>query len=225
MKLASSGCNGRGCVTAEQRVGETHTSPLLDPERSWNHTMPLIDSPWSRVRQPPPLPANPTAQALSPLDDLAFAELIQAHLMPRDQEPQGRQRWERFWSVLRNDEELTSRTYDVLEEFLETTEDALEGGALDEAGTKRAEKFTVHCEGGWNRIERGRDRSGPLGWAGDRARTHPRHSRQVIASLIGAIARHRSSVLHELGKPSAADAELWDVMGHLQLDPRDYEDR
>ena len=206
MKLASSGCNGRGCVTAEQRVGETHTSPLLDPERSWNHTMPLIDSPWSRVRQPPPLPANPTAQALSPLDDLAFAELIQAHLM-------------------RNDEELTSRTYDVLEEFLETTEDALEGGALDEAGTKRAEKFTVHCEWGWNRIDRGRDRSGPLGWAGDRARSHPRHSRQVIASLIGAIARHRSSVLHELGKPSAADAELWDVMGHLQLDPRDYEDR
>jgi hypothetical protein len=174
--------------------------------------MALIDSPWSRLRKPPTIPTGFTAQALNDLDDLAFAELIQAQLVPRDQDVQGRRLWDRFWKVLR-------------EEFLDTTEDALEGGGLDEAGTKRAEKFKQQCEMSWKRIDRGRDRDGALGWAGEHATAHPPQSRRVIAALIGAIARHRSEVLREFGQPNAADAELWDVMAHLGLDPRDYETR
>ena len=62
--------------------------------------------------------------------------------------------------VLREDDQLADRTYNVLEQFLDTTEDALEGGGLDEAGTKRAEKFKQQCEMSWKRIDRGRDRDG-----------------------------------------------------------------
>lgn len=73
----------------------------------------------------------------------------------------------------------------------------------------------------WKRIDRGRDRDGALGWA---ASTHrPPAAVPRVAALIGAIARHRAEVLREFGKPNAADAELWDVMAHLGLDPRDYD--
>lgn len=50
--------------------------------------------------------------------------------MPRDQDVQGR-RLDRFWKVLREDDQLADRSYNVLEQFLDTTEDALDGG-LDE---------------------------------------------------------------------------------------------
>lgn len=187
--------------------------------------MALIDSPWSRVRTPPAIPPGVTAHVLVALDDLTFAELIQAHLVPRDHDGAGRRLWDRFWTVLRENDQLADRTYNVLDQFLDTTDEARGDGRLDEAGTKRAEKFSQQCEMSWKRIDRGRDRNGALGWAGDRAAAHPPQSRRVIASLIGAIARHRSEVLRDVGKPSAADAELWDVMGHLGLDPRDYETR
>mgnify|MGYP001160456565 FL=1 len=212
-------------MTTTLWVGETRSSPLPDPEKSWHNTMALIDSPWSRLRKPPTIPTGFTAQALNDLDDLAFAELIQAQLVPRDQDVQGRRLWDRLWKVLREDDQLADRTYNVLEQFLDTTEDALEDGGLDEAGTKRAEKFKQQCEMSWKRIDRGRDRDGALGWAGEHATAHPPQSRRVIAALIGAIARHRAEVLREFGKPNAADAELWDVMAHLGLDPRDYETR
>ena len=88
--------------------------------------MALIDSPWSRLRKPPTIPTGFTAQALNDLDDLAFAELIQAQLVPRDQDVQGRRLWDRFWKVLREDDQLADRTYNVLEQFLDTTEDALD---------------------------------------------------------------------------------------------------
>ena len=141
------------------------------------------------------------------------------------QDVQGRRLWDRFWKVLREDDQLADRSYNVLEQFLDTTEDALEDGGLDEAGRRRAEKFKQQCEMSWKRIDRGRDRDGALGWAGEHATAHPPQSRRVIAALIGAIARHRAQVLREFGKPNAADAELWDVMAHLGLDPRDYETR
>jgi hypothetical protein len=212
-------------VTATLWIGETRSSPLPDPEKSWHNTMALIDSPWSRLRNPAPIPTGFTARTLIDLDDLGFAQLIQAHLVPRDQDPQGRRLWERFWRVLREDDRLADRTYDVLEQFLSTTEAAIEDGNLDDAGTKRAEKFTQQCEMSWQRVNRGRDRDGALGWAGQHATAHPPQSRRVIASLIAAIARHRADVLREFGKPTASDAELWDVMARLGLDPRDYDTR
>lgn len=212
-------------MTATLRVDETRSSPLPDPEKSWHNTMAPIDRPWSRLRNPPAIPTGFTARTLTELEDLPFAELIQAHLVPRDQDVQGRRLWDRFWKVLRENDHLADRTYNVLEQFLDATEEAIETGDLDEAGAKRAEKFMQQCEMSWKRIDRGRDRDGALGWAGEHAATHPPQSRRVIASLIGAIARHRSEVLRAVGKPSAADAELWDVMAHLGLDPRDYETR
>lgn len=58
--------------------------------------MALIHSPWSRVCTPPAIPEDITTAALSNLDDLQFAELIRAHLVPREQNIQDRQHWERF---------------------------------------------------------------------------------------------------------------------------------
>lgn len=186
----------------------------------------LIADPWARVKTPPPIPAPVRAGALEQLDDLAFARLIQSHQVPRDQDPDGRRNWDLLWRVLREDDELADRTYTVLEQFLETTEDALDAGGLDEAAAKRASKFAQQCDMSWKRLDRGRDRDGALGWAGEAAEAHPARSRRVIASLIGAIARHRSEVLRAThGRPSAADAALWDVMAALRLDPRDYGDQ
>ena len=95
-------------MTTTLWVGETRSSPLPDPEKSWHNTMALIDSPWSRLRKPPTIPTGFTAQALNDLDDLAFAELIQAQLVPRDQDVQGRRLWDRFWKVLREDDQLAA---------------------------------------------------------------------------------------------------------------------
>lgn len=187
--------------------------------------MTIIEMPWGRVRNPPPIPNELTTSNLVDLDELAFAELVQAHLVPRDQGGAGRRQWDRFWKLLREDEDLADRTYNVLECFLDDTEEALRSGDLDENATKRAEKFAGQCEMSWKRIDRGRDRTGALAWAGEQADVHPAHSRRVIGALIGAIARHRSDTLRIVGKPSSADAELWDVMAHLGLDPRDHDTR
>ena len=50
-------------MTTTPWVGETRSSPLPDPEKSWHNTMALIDSPWSRLRKPPTIPTGFTAQA------------------------------------------------------------------------------------------------------------------------------------------------------------------
>lgn len=210
-------------MTSTVWVEKTLDRPLPEPEKSWHITMTLIPTPWSRVRTPPPLPRSANADDLNDLDDYSFAELIQAYLVPRDQEKPARRQWDQLWTVLRENDDLADRTYNVLEQFLDTTEVAIENNELDDVALKRARKFIQQCEMSWKRIDRGRDRSGPLGWAGEKATAHPAHSRRVIASLIAAVARHRSEVLREYGKPRAADAELWDVMADLELDPRQYD--
>ena len=182
--------------------------------------MTLIDRPWTRVRKPVPIPEVYTVTDLQQMADVAFAELVRSHLVPRDQSPAGREAWDRFWKTLRENDQLANRTYDVLDDFLDTTEDALSSGDLDDAGTTRATKFQQQCEMSWKRIDRDRQR-GALAWAGNAAKFPP-HARRVIATLVGAIARHRSAVLRDEAKPTRADTELWDTMHQLGLDPRDH---
>lgn len=182
--------------------------------------MPLVDSPWVRIKNPLPIPDPCRGEDLAALDDVRFAELLRSQLVPRDQSPAGRKSWDQFWSLLREDPQLADRTYDVLDEFLDTTEDAINGGQLPPSERERAEKFRLQCQQSWNRIDRGRERTA-LAWAGAAGQFSP-GARRVIATLIGAIARHRATVLHREGKPSPADAELWDTMRALDLDPRDH---
>lgn len=182
--------------------------------------MALIDRPWARVKNPVPIPDPCTADSLAALDDMTFAELVRSHLVPRGQSTPDRRAWEGLWSLLRSDQ-LADRTYDVLEDFLDTTEEAIGGGDLDSKEQARAEKFRMQCQHSWNRIDRDRTRDAPLAWAGS-AGQFPPAAQRVIAQLVGAIARHRATVLHREGKPSPADAELWDILRKLDLDPRDY---
>lgn len=182
--------------------------------------MPLIDRPWTRVREPVPIPEAFTVTDLLEMAEVDFAELIRSHLVPRDQSAAGRRAWDQLWTVLKSDDALADRTYDVLDVFLDTTGEALESGDLDDAETKRAEKFGTQCLQGWKRIDRKQD-DHPLAWAGSAGQFQP-SARRVIATLIRAIARHRSAVQHSRLGPTPPDEELWAVMRRVNLDPDDY---
>src|SRR6478609_3022561 len=101
----------------------------------------LIDRPWTRVRNPTPIPASYTADDLRAMPDLEFAELVRSHLVPRDVSRAGRAAWDKLWLTLRNDADLADRTYNTLEEFLDATEDVLDLGELEDEQRKRAAKF------------------------------------------------------------------------------------
>lgn len=184
--------------------------------------MALIDNPWARVRAPAPIPDNCTVIALQQLSDIDFAELIRSHLVPRDAAGEGRQHWDRLWLTLKTDD-LAERTYDVLDDFLNTTEDALDSGNLDPAATKRAEKFRHQCEQAWQRMDDStKDATPPLAWAGSAGIFADRRAQMVIATLVGAIARHRRrmTLTPELIRPE--DDTLWATLSRVNLDPRDY---
>lgn len=184
--------------------------------------MPLIDQPWSRVRNPVPLPAAPDIDELLSMDANHFAQLIRSHLMPREQAGSGRRSWDELWAALRSDGDLADRTYDVLEDFLDSTDQALEGGEFDDAEAARARKFKQQCEQAWKRIDRGREKDRPLAWAG-RAGNFPPHAARVIATVVSAIARHRSATQAAANNaPRARDEELWAVLRRINLDPADY---
>lgn len=206
------------------------TGPSRPSSTPWKgFTMPLIDQPWTRVRQPVPIPAElsqpgqgrPQAGAatLLALEDVELAELIRSHLMPRDQSDAGRRAWDNLWATIRSDDTLADEVYDVLEDFLDTTEEALSSGTLDDAGQSRARKFLTHCQQAWARVDRGREQgSKHLAWAGRAGNFQPAAQR-VIATLVGAIARHRAT--HD-GTGSPADFELWETLAKVNLDPDDY---
>lgn len=183
--------------------------------------MALIDQPWARNRNPTSLSDDLTAGALRNLGDLDFAQLIRSQLVPREQSPASRRPWDQLWDVLRTDDDLADRTYNVLEDFIDDTEADLDDSGLDEPGRKRAEKFLKQCERAWQRVDRGRDRTQPLAWAGRSGAFEPK-ARMVIATLVAAVARHRTAVGRNAGD---ADRQLWAALAEVNLDPRDYPDQ
>lgn len=181
--------------------------------------MPLIDQPWTRVRQPVPIPGELSAATLLALEDVDLAELVRSHLMPRDQSEAGRRAWDNLWAIIRRDDTLADRVYDVLDDFLDTTEEALSSGVIDDAGQARARKFLTQCQQAWARVDRGREQgSKHLAWAGRAGNFQPAAQR-VIATLVGAIARHRAAN-DRTGTPE--DVELWETLAKVNLDPDDY---
>ena len=180
----------------------------------------VVQDPWRRVRQPMPIPDDCSSATLTALDEDSFAELLRSNLVPRDQTPAGRRSWEELWRVLSVSDQLADRSFDVLEQFIDTTDEALGTDTLDDAGSQRAEKFRHQCDQAWNRLER--DRSGHLAWAG-RAGDFQPAAQRVIATLVGAIARHRSTTMRSELQPSRADERLWEAMRQVALDPQDYQ--
>ena len=184
----------------------------------------LINQPWSRVRNAVPLPGDlGSAGPLLALDPEQFAALIRSHLIPREDQSGGRARWTRLWALLAGDEQLSERTFDVLEDFLDITEDDLASGGLDDAQTNRTRKFQARCVEAWKRLQQVDDR--PLAWAGNAADGFNPPGRKVIARLVAAITRHRSVVTRSRRPISPEDQHLWAVLEAVQLDPRDYHHR
>jgi hypothetical protein len=131
----------------------------------------LIDRPWVRVRQPRQLPDPLTLETMAELDDLAFAEIIRDHLVPRGTDKGSRASWALLWELLQTNDALAERGFVVLEEFLDAAKAKLEAGgeaapiaglllatdALDEAEVKRVRKLHRLSEEAWQRIETERD--------------------------------------------------------------------
>ncbi len=195
-----------------------HVSPAVE-----GVDVAVIERPWARVRTPVPIPAEVSHDTLSALSDAEFAELVRSNFVPRADVPGGRAAWEQLWAVLKNTDGLAERTFDILEDFLDATEKALDAGDLDEADTSRARKFKARCEEAWKRLDKFDDDT-PLAWAGKAGEFQP-SARRVIAILIAAIARHRSAVLRARRPVSDTDQQLWDAMRQVGLDPRDYQHR
>jgi len=184
----------------------------------------LIDTPWARVKHPTPIPADLRGADLMELDDQEFAQLIRDQLMPRQPAGPEREAWGQLWTTFGNSEpELADRVFDVLEEFLEQTEEALSAGHLDDAQSKRARKFARFCEESWNRLEVTVHQ--PLGWAGRAASGFNRESRIVIGHLVEAIVTHRETreTTTQEGSIAAVDEALWAVLRTVELDPDMYQ--
>jgi hypothetical protein len=165
----------------------------------------LIDRPWTRVRTPVLVPEDVSAARFAAMTDLDLAQMLRSQLVPRDQSREGRRAWEQMWETLRTDDGLAERAFDILEEFLDATEEALETG-LNEDQQRRATKFLEQCRGSWKRLER--------------APSNPQHARatwRTTAALVEAIAAHREAVLATPGEPRPEDEHLWAAPRRLGL--------
>lgn len=181
----------------------------------------LLDQPWSRVKDPVPIPVPTDAQTLLGLGELDLARLLRDHLVPRQPVGGERTSWEALWRVLSADDELAERAFDVLEEFLGDVEDALQDESLDGHTRKRMEKFRRFCDDAWQRLRLHHTR--PLSWAGRAGAGFNPAGRAVIAQLVDAIARHRFLVQPQADVQDA-DNQLWQVLHEVGLDP-DQRDR
>lgn len=175
-----------------------------------------LDQPWSRVKDPVPIPAPTTPETLHELSEQDLARLLRDHLVPRQPTGVERSRWESLWRVLSVDDDLAERAFDVLEDFLSDVEQALQDEGLDEHTRKRMEKFRRFCDDAWQRLRLHHTR--PLSWAGRAGAGFNPAGRAVISQLIDAIAQHRALLQDEPGVRDT-DLELWQVLQRVGLDP------
>lgn len=180
--------------------------------------MPILE-PWARVKDPTPIPDPLTPAVLLQMSEAELAELLRGNLGPRSEHPDDRTRWARLWSLLADDDELADRSMDALEQMLDTTAAALAEQDLPYAAARRARSFQTRCEDSWRRLEV--KETDALAWAGERAESFNSEARKVIATLVGAIAQHRSTRT-EHHDVDGVDKALWRSLRRVGLDPRDH---
>ncbi|MBF6333658.1 hypothetical protein [Nocardia transvalensis] len=173
----------------------------------------MLEQPWKRSKTRADLPRTINVEAVQSLDDDTFAAILRDHLEPADTAAAYVGRWRQFWNLLSFDETLAERTADILDDFIDRTEEALVSGNLDEQQAKRANRFRDRCLKALDRLDRAD--TDPLGWAGARAAVFNPRARSVIAKLVEAIAEHR----RQTGPGSPADQQLWSVLAAVRLDP------
>lgn len=177
--------------------------------------------PWSRVRQPMPIPQPVTVAGLLGLPEAEFVELLRGNLLPRVEQREARRVWETLWWTLSSDADLVDRAYGVLDGFLAVTEEAIRGDLVEEVeagGLARARKFRGQCLQAWARLDRDAGTQ-PLAWAGSAAAGFDRAGRTVVALLVSAIATHRGSIRRER-RIEDRDRRLWAALERTGLDPR-----
>lgn len=181
--------------------------------------MPLSE-PWARVRIPVPVPDPLTVASVMVMTGDDLAELLRGHLIPASHGSEDRVRWASLWRLLADDDDLSDRAFDALEQMLDTTNDALHRGDLPDAANRRARIFRGRCEDAWTRLEAQEQESDALAWAGEKAVKYNPEARRVIATLVGAIAKHRAART-EAGSSDDLDIALWRALRQVGLDPRD----
>lgn len=164
----------------------------------------LIEQPWTRVKQPTTIPAGTTRELVAAMPVGQLAALLRDHLLPSGSTGPERAAWDQFWEVLRGDDELADRAFDVLEEFLDQAEDALDTAEGDDPQRKRMQKFHLNTQNAWQRLQK----DPTVG------HTVPTATRRLAA----AITEHRAAVL-DAGTSTAADVHLWNVLATVGLDP------
>lgn len=167
--------------------------------------MALIEQPWARVKQPTVLPRGIDRDLMAGMPAEQLAELLRDHLVPSGAGGEERAVWDRFWAVLGGDEDLAERAFDVLEDFLDQAEDALDTAEPDHPQRKRMQKFQLNAQNAWQRLQKD-----PAA-----TRTAPGAGRRLAA----AIAAHRDAVERGGRAPTTADVELWGVLVDVGVDP------
>jgi hypothetical protein len=175
-----------------------------------------LDQPWARIRDPRPIPDGLTVELLQAMKDEAFADLIRTHLIPRENLPRGRQRWEVLWELLRGDDDLAERAMDTVEGFLDAAEGALDAPEVDESTTRRAQKFCVHCTAALHRLEL--DGEEVLSSVREEVRARfNRTAGRILAQLVDAIDEHRDITLESGRAPTPADEQLWATLTQVRV--------
>ncbi|MCZ4278529.1 hypothetical protein [Rhodococcoides yunnanense] len=165
--------------------------------------------PWRRSKTPAPLPSNSAdARAISKLTDPELAAIIRDNLLPRSNTAGDTANWRAFWNTLTFDPQLNDRANAIIDVYVEQAAAALDTGELDDAQYKRAGKFHDLCIHALDRLDKVVD--DPLAWAGARAAGFNPRSREVINTLVQAIAEHRDD---------GDDAKLWAILAEVRLDP------
>jgi len=165
----------------------------------------LIERPWARVKQPTTIPAGTTHELVAAMPIEQLAALLRDHLLPSGSAGPERAAWDQFWEVLRGDDELADRAFDVLEEFLDQAEDALDTAEGDDPQRRRMQKFHLNAQNAWQRLQK----DPTVG------RTVPTATRRLLA----AITEHRVAVL-DAGTSTAADVQLWNVLATVRASRR-----
>lgn len=173
-------------------------------------------TPWARVKHRITLPDPLTVKTIAGLDPGPFGQLVRDHLLPSATSGPEHDAWSKLWALLRRDDDLADRTFDVLEQMLDVTNEAIAAGSLDEQASARARKFVLALQRAWSRIEITRDE--PLAWAGRDAAAFNGAAKRVLDQLVTAIAEHRRSTIAATA-PADRDRRLWDVLQSVRLEP------
>src|SRR4051812_23562709 len=109
----------------------------------------MTESPWRRPESYLSLPPRVDVEHLHALAPEEFARMLRDHLLPRSPDERDRNAWLELWDVLSSSSQLADRAFDVLEEFLDRVEAALDAGSLPDWEAKRARRFRNQVEDAW----------------------------------------------------------------------------